>query len=219
MTTTTSMTTTRLMLWCQRRRGEDIKYDDINDNGEKNVNDEGESNYKIINHDDDKDNNQYDADDDNGKDNDDNNNDDDNGGNDDDNKKMTQTTTKTTKQIMNAPFITYWILRMVNSNQTMKVWSCCGNPVGGTKTWCGFSIQITATEFWRDKKVSCKIGRKWIEWSAQISAKRIKIQTTDGRPLANNGNGACGGFTTIDLCKSVARGAFTPIFNPTPKKF
>jgi hypothetical protein len=128
----------------------------------KNVNDEGESNYKIINHDDDKDNNQYDADDDNGKANDDNNNDDDNGGNDDDNKKMTKTTTKTTKQIMNAPFIIYWILRMVNSNQTMKVWSCCGNLVGGTNTWCGFLIQITATEFWRDKKVSCKIGRKWI---------------------------------------------------------
>jgi hypothetical protein len=48
----------------------------------------------------------------------------------------------------------------------MKMCCCFENLVVRDKTWRGFWIQITTTKFFRDKKVSCKIGRK-----------RIAIQT------------------------------------------
>ena len=92
------------------------------------------------------DNNGNDDDDDNiGNDDDDNNKDNNNGGNNHDIKKN--------KAIINA-------LQYPYTHQRMKVCCCFGNPVGGAKAWGGFWIQITTTEFWRDKKESCKIARK-----------------------------------------------------------
>ena len=111
--------------WHQWRCGEDIKDDDYKEEDEKNVNDDGESNHKIINDDDYEDHNHDDADDNNGNDDNDNTKYDDNGSNGNNNKKMSKTTMKTTKQIMNTPLIL--------SYQKMKVCCCFGNQMGGQK--------------------------------------------------------------------------------------
>ncbi len=63
---------------------------------------------------------------------------------------------------------------MANSIQTMKVCCCFGNPVGGAKAWGGFWIQITTTEFWRHKKESCKIARKWIAIQTGKTKKMVR---------------------------------------------